>query len=119
MLLRPTFQPPRSTRRPDIATFERNCRKAPRGAVSALTVVSHGRNGGGQHAHQLARTIGDTITVKETQTAHDADYVIIGEAHELTHSATLWKTTWYLEPLPWKRGDADRGKLGQTTVLAY
>ena len=65
----------------------------------------------------------DHITVEETQTAHEAVYVIVGEAHELTHSATLFKTTWYLEPVLascfWKVGDTDCSRLGQTTYLIY
>jgi hypothetical protein len=49
----------------------------------------------------------------------------MGEAHELTHGATLWKTTWYLEPaptaaeLPWKLDTVTRSELGTNTRLAY
>jgi len=106
-----------------IADFERNRRGQPRGEVSAVTVLSHGKNGGGQHTHQLARTLGDLITVKETQTGHDKNYYIIGEAHELTASATLWKTIWYLEPAPasypWKLGVVGRSELGTNTRITY
>lgn len=106
-----------------IADFERNRRGQPRGEVSALTVLSHGKNGGGQHTHQLARTLGELITVRETQTGHDKNYYIIGEAHELTASATLWKTTWYLEPAPasypWKLGAVGRSELGTNTRITY
>ena len=105
-----------------IAEFERNRRSQPRGDVVALTLVSHGKNGGDQHAHQLARTLGDLIRVKETQAAHDKNYYIIGEAHELTHGANFWKTTWYLEvapeQYPWKLEDAN-SELGGNTRLAY
>jgi hypothetical protein len=81
-----------------IADFERDRRGNPRGMVQAVTLASHGKNGGTQHANQLALTMGSRIRVKETQTAHDSNYYIIGEAHELTSGATHWKTTWYLEP---------------------
>jgi hypothetical protein len=106
-----------------IADFERDRRGQPRGTVTSVTVASHGKNGGGQHAHQLARTLGDLITIRETQTGHDKNYYIVGEAHELTNSATLWKTTWYLEPAPasypWKLGVEGRSELGDATVLTY
>jgi hypothetical protein len=106
-----------------IADFERNRRKDPRGMITSVTVASHGKNGGGFHAHQLARTIGDRIAIQETQTAHDTNYYIVGEAHSLTQSATLFETTWYLEPTPatypWKLGDTNNSKVGTTTRLAY
>ena len=105
-----------------IADFERDRRSQPWGAVNAVTVVSHGKNGGGQHAHQLARTLGDLISIGETQTGHDREHYIVGEAHELTNGARFWKTTWYLEiapeQYPWKLGDAN-SKLGTNTRLAY
>lgn len=106
-----------------IADFERDRRAQPRGTVQALTVASHGKQGGGHHAQQLALTLGDLITVTETQTAHDANYYVIGEAHELTNGANLWKTTWYLEPTPdvypWKLGVVGRAELGAATQLTY
>ncbi|MDX2136926.1 MAG: hypothetical protein SF123_02435 [Chloroflexota bacterium] len=108
-----------------IADFERDRRKQPKGMVNAVTVKSHGRNGGTHHAQQLALTIGSLVRVKETQTGHDAQYYVMGEAHELTHGATLWKTTWYLEPapttaeLPWKLDTVGRAELGTNTRLAY
>lgn len=102
----------------DIADFELHRRKEPSGEVSALTVLSHGKNGGNHHDYQLALTIGDRIHVAETQTAHGGDYFIIGEAHRLTAGATLWETTWYLEPVPqrWglRLGDTIYGKIGAT-----
>ena len=105
-----------------IADFERDRRGQPRGDVVALTVVSHGKNGGGHHDQQLAQTLGDLIRVQETQAAHDKNYYIIGEAHELTAGATFWKTTWYLEPAPvnypWKL-EASGSELGTNTRLAY
>jgi hypothetical protein len=88
-----------------------------------MTVTSHGKNGGGQHAQQLTRVIGDLVRVKETQSAHDKNYHLIGEMHKLTEGATLFETTWYLEPapttLPWKLGAVGRGELGTNTRLAY
>jgi hypothetical protein len=81
--------------------------------------------GGGSHAQQLDCTLGDVISITETQTGHTAQrYYIIGEAHQLSESAQLWQTTWYLapaasEPFPWKLGVTDRGELGVNTRLAF
>jgi hypothetical protein len=104
-----------------IADFERDRRGQPRGMVHSITVRSHAQAGGGQHAQQLARTLGDLVTIAETQSGHSKDYYIIGEAHELTDSATLLDTTWYLEPAPdtypWKLDTVGRSELGTTTIL--
>ena len=106
-----------------IADFERDRRGKPRGTVQALTVASHGQNGGNKHAAQLVLSIGHLISVTETQTAHNSNYYIIGEAHELTNGASLWKTTWYLEPAPatypWQLDTVGRSELDAATQLAY
>ncbi|MBL8161683.1 MAG: hypothetical protein JNJ61_06815 [Anaerolineae bacterium] len=113
-----------------IADFERRRRGQPRGEVSAITVLSHGKKGSdaghptnSKHTQQLALTLGKLISVQETQSGHSKSYTIIGEAHELTMSATLWKTTWYLEPAPesypWKLGVVGRSNLGVETRLTY
>lgn len=107
-----------------IADFEKRRRAQPQGEVLSATVASHGKLGGGQHTEQLVRTIGDMITITETQTGHSKDYYIVGESHELTQGATLWKTTWYLErapqpPLPWKLGDVNRSKLTTSAYVGY
>jgi hypothetical protein len=80
-----------------IADFELMRRKEPSGKVQSIILKSHGKNGGGVHANQLALTIGDRIRVKEAQSEHDGEYFIIGEAHKLSQSATLLETTWYVE----------------------
>jgi hypothetical protein len=106
-----------------IAQFELHRRCQPRGAVSTISLASHGLEGGNQHAQQLARTLGDKITIQEAQTAHEASYYIIGEEHKLSAGATLFETTWYLEPAPdtypWKLGVQGRSELSQATVLTY
>ena len=107
----------------DIADFERIRRSQPRGTVSALKLVSHGTLGGDHQPEQLALTIGQRITVAETQTAHNADYYIIGETHQLTMGAMLYETVWYLEPTPsvypWQLDNATYSVLDSTTKLAY
>ncbi|MCC7205722.1 MAG: hypothetical protein IT323_00350 [Anaerolineae bacterium] len=106
-----------------IADFERDRRSTPFGLVDALDLVSHGQQGGAHHAQQLARSIGDQITVTETQSGHSGDYLILGESHSLSQSGTLWKTTWQLEPvparLPWKLDVEGRSRLDSQTRLTY
>jgi hypothetical protein len=108
-----------------IADFERDRRSTPKGMAQSVTVKSHGANGGQHHTQQLALTLGSLVRVKETQTGQDRQYIVIGEAHELTHGATLWKTTWYLEPaltaaeLPWMLGVSGRSELGTNTRATY
>lgn len=80
-----------------IAQYELQRRKTPTGKVSAVTLLSHGKNGGLQHDKQLELTLGDRIRILEDQTAHDNQYFIIGESHRLSDGATRYETTWYLE----------------------
>ena len=106
-----------------IADFERNRRKTPFGLAQTITLQSHAANGGARHADQLGLTIGSLLQLRETQTDHEGTYFIIGEAHDLARGGKHWTTTWYLEPqvetLPWKLGDAVRGKLDMSAYLAY
>jgi len=81
-----------------IADFERVRRAQPSGKVRTIILVSDAVQGGNQHSEQLQRTIGDLIRVKETQTAHDDTYFIIGEQQRLSHQGEYFETTWYLEP---------------------
>ncbi|CAG0964412.1 hypothetical protein ANAEL_00817 [Anaerolineales bacterium] len=124
-----------------IALFEVQRRGKPRGMVKAMTVASHGLNGGNHHTNQLSLTVGDRVAIAESQTNHNARYDVIGEAHKLTMGATLWETTWYLQPaattFPWRlprhneypapeTGSSTysaeqqaRSKVGTTTLLTY
>ncbi len=106
-----------------IADFERDRRETPFGMAQSISLQSHAQNGGARHADQLDLNVGSLIRLRETQTAHDANYFIIGESHELAGGGQHWRTTWYLEPqiapLPWKLGDALRGKLDTGARLAY
>jgi hypothetical protein len=106
-----------------IADFERSRRSQPRGMASALKLISHGTQGGTYHAEQLALTIGQKIAISETQTAHNSNYYIIGEAHQLTMGGMLYQTVWYLEPTPsihpWQLDDGVFSLLDSTTWLAY
>jgi hypothetical protein len=113
-----------------IAQYEANRRGDPRGRVGKVSLLSHVANGGGNHAHQLTRTIGDAITIVESQTGHGIDgedrdgkrYIIIGEAHRL--SGSEFNTTWYLEPVaepPYfaKVGVTGRDELDQNAYLGF
>ena len=106
-----------------IADFERDRRKTPFGLSGSITLQSHAEYGGGRHEEQLALTIGSLVRLRETQTAHDGTYIIIGEAHALAGAGKHWTTTWYLEPqvetLPWKLGDSSRSQLDVSAYLAY
>ena len=107
----------------NIAQFEKNRRRQPRGRVNAITLRSHAAISGGHQANQLALTLGDRISIEENQTEHSASYFIIGEAHHLREGGQLFETTWYVEPapatFPWKLGVSGRSELGESTVLTY
>lgn len=81
----------------DIAYFELERRKDPRGSVRTLTLRSHALQGGSQHEHQLNLSIGSLIHVEESQSAHVGEYILIGETHRLSRGGML-ETQWYLEP---------------------
>jgi hypothetical protein len=83
-----------------IAEFEKDRRSNPVGEAQSITLISDAKRGGNQHDEQLARTMGDKITVTETQTGHSADYWIVGESHEMKQGGSVLETTWYLEAAP-------------------
>lgn len=70
-------------------------------------------------AQVLTRTIGDRITLHETQTAANGDWFILGERH--TVSANDYQCAWVLENagtiIYWILGTAGYGELGTTTTL--
>ncbi len=71
--------------------------------------------------HMLNRTIGDRITVTSTYINHNADYVIIGEGHQVDTVQRTHKVTWYLKPLSrevvWVLDRVGRAELGVNTYL--
>jgi hypothetical protein len=103
-----------------IAEFEKDRRSNPVGEAQSITLISDAKRGGNQHDEQLARTVGDKITVTETQTEHSADYCIVGESHEMKQGGSVLETTWYLEAAPTvtfiKVGTS---LVGSTDVLGY
>lgn len=98
-----------------IARYELRRRRIPRGAVHTLTL--DGRSPGG---HAVALTLHDPIRIVETQTAHAADYLIVGEAHTVEQGGARHRVTWTLEPCNtvayWQ---LNLSRLDQTAALAY
>jgi len=92
-------------------------RKNPRGVVRSMTLDA--RRSDALMTQCLTRTIGDRITITESQTGVSADYFIIGERHQV--EAKQYVVTWYLEPAIihafWVLGEAGYSELGETTVL--
>lgn len=78
----------------DIAAYELSRRSSPRGQIVTLTLNER------THFYDaLQWSLFDRIRVVETQTGHDADYLIIGEAHEVTRGGYRHRVTWTLEPV--------------------
>ncbi len=98
-----------------VARFELARRREPRGVATHLTLDAP------RHLpHALARTLFDRITVREAQTGHDADYFIVGEAHEVDLGGARHRVTWTLESASanafWVVGAAE---IDRTASLAY
>lgn len=103
-----------------VAKFELNRRKEIRGEVLKLTLMN---KNSAAIAAQLGWEIGTRIRVQETQTAHDAEYFIVGESHDLREGSDHHITTWTLEPAStvkgWLLGVAGRSELGSATYLGF
>jgi hypothetical protein len=98
-----------------IARFELARRAPPRGAVRSVTLSAR--------AHGPAifeRTLFDRVTIADAHTGHHADYLIIGEAHQVEAGGHRHQARWWLEPAHttefWLLGV---GRLGEHTTLAY
>lgn len=97
----------------NVAQFELARRKAPRGRVHSLHLS------GQQAAAALARTLFDRITVREAQTGHAADYLIIAEEHRVDLGGARHRIAWLLEPADGLFWMVDAGRLDESTALAY
>jgi len=95
-------------------------RKTPTGGFTSVTLA--GNKSSTMMGHVLARTIGDRITVSETQTGTSGVYFIVGEQHHVDENR-VHTVTWYLRPAPantyWLAGHATYGKAGLTTRATY
>jgi hypothetical protein len=104
-----------------IADYELTRRSTPRGMATSVVLKSHAFNGGNQHAAQLDVTVGDRVTITETQTGHSDTYIVIGESHQL--EGPLYTMQWYLEPQPVVTpglvGVAGRNELGVSMIVGF
>lgn len=101
-----------------IADYEVSRRPTPYGRMASISLIN---KTAANLSNQLSRTIGDRLTITETQTAHNADYFIIGEEHVISDALTKHVTTWYLEPANsaryWVLGVAGYSEVGSTTKV--
>lgn len=61
--------------------------------------------------HVVARTVGDRVRLTDTWSDHDAEYIIVGEAHQMDASSAIHEVTWTLKPAQietWFRWDVSR-----------
>ncbi len=95
-------------------------RKQPRGMVRALRLMNRDAAALGE---LLYRTMGDRLTVRETQTAVDSDYIVVGEAHDWREGGRRYSATLSLEPVPpyaaWLIGVVGRSAIGQSTIVGF
>jgi hypothetical protein len=95
-------------------------RSRPRGLVRALRLMNRDAPALGE---MLYRTMGDRVTVRETQTATEGDYLVVGEAHDWREGGRSYTATLSLEPVPpyeaWLIGIAGRSSIAQTTVIGF
>lgn len=98
-----------------LARFELSRRRSPRGIVASLALdVRH------HLPFALSLSLFDRITVRESQTAHDADYFIIAEHHQVDLGGHRHTVTWTLEPaLANTFWVLDTATLDNTATLAY
>ena len=103
-----------------IAQYELGRRKSPQGMVTALRLMNRNET---YLETQLYLTIGSVIQVSETQTAHSARYVVIGERQKLSNGQKLLESEWVLEPLAsntnWLMGTTNYSEIGVTTRFGF
>ena len=97
-----------------IADFHLALLKDPVGLVESVTFAGWNTS---LTSSLIARTIGDKITVHETQTGINGNWFIIGETHEF--SSEDYRITWVLEDAGasayWTIGISGYSEIGQTT----
>lgn len=98
-----------------MARYELRLRHDPRGAVTFLETSTRTHP-----QHVLARSLFDRIAVVETQSGHDSEYLIVGEAHEVDLAGTRHRVRWTLERAdPTLFWQVESSHLDQTTIVAY
>lgn len=98
-----------------IALYELERRKNPNGAVRAITLDT------ADHPETiLTNALFDLITLEESQTAHSAPYLIIGEHHRIDLGGSRHQVEWMLEPAnPGAYWSLNSSRLNATTRLGY
>lgn len=98
-----------------MARYELRVRRLP------LGVVSHIETSARTHPQAvLALALFDRIVVRESQTGHAAEYLIVGETHEVTLGGTRHQARWILEPAdPTRFWQLDLSLLDETTIVTY
>jgi hypothetical protein len=72
----------------------------------------------------IAATIGDRISLNDSQTGHDGDYIVVGEQHQITPGGEdTHRVTWVVKSIAresyWVLGVVGKSELGSTTRLAF
>ena len=103
-----------------LADYLLNRYKQPFGVVRSMTLSP--RRNDALMTQALTRTVGDRISIVETQTGVSADYFIVGERHIVDQASKVYQVTWYLEPADpvqyWVLGVTGFSELEQTTRIA-
>ena len=98
-----------------LASYQLDLRKDAVGRVNAYTLAGYDTN---RTVAALTRTIGDRITMHESQTQANGDWFIVSEQHSLNSD---YRVTWKLEDagtiIYWALGNTGASELGQTTWL--
>jgi hypothetical protein len=85
------------------------------------TVSFNGGNNNAQRLMGLTRLIGDRITITDSWSGHNADYVIVGEQHHVARSGFQHDVTWILKPITRETiylvGVTGRDEIGSVNVI--
>lgn len=87
-------------------------------------IIGDSTNEGGWLTSIIQREIDDRITITDSWSGHDQDYVIVGESHVLDMAGDqLHRCSWVLKPILrdayWLVGVSGRSELDETTLLGF
>lgn len=94
--------------------------RVPVSRFASITVLAN--SSAAMMTHAVSRTVGDLITVRDSFTGHDRDYIIVGEGHQVAAGGEhAHEATWVLKPVStigfWALGVSGHCTLGSTTAL--
>lgn len=99
-----------------LGDFHLALRKDPVGKIASITFSGWNTT---ITADLLSTTMGDRVTLNETQTAATGDWFVIGESHSI--APDNYQVQWILENVGdtayWALGNTGYSNIGQTTVL--